>query len=233
VSESHSRAAASCVALCVWGALRQGVCAIACAVPLLFKRTCLKQQQTHEAQEPLGNTKTLCRCRVCFEATGEQPHRDAHRLVQAAVVRAALTAKTVEAYRQVYSWRTINCLELWGRVVAAQGAQGVLKPLVYPVVQLLQTAARLVPSPRWFPVRLRLARILNAVAAATGVYVPVATLLLEVLTWPGFSKPASGIGKCPELQLQLRLSKANLQSPAVQQQLVEQVRHVCAPGMLT
>lgn len=128
----------------------------------------------------------------------------------------------------MYSWRTVNCLELWGRVVAAHAAQGGLKPLVYPVVQLLQAAARLVPSPRWFPVRLRLARILNAVAAATGVYVPVAPLLLEVLTWPGFAKPVSGVGKCPALNLQLRLSKTNLQAPAVQQELVEQV---CRPAL--
>jgi nucleolar complex protein 2 len=138
-----------------------------------------------------------------------------------------LTMKTVDSYREVYSWKAINCLELWGRVVAAHASQQALRPLIYPVVQLLLAAARLVPSPRWFPVRLRLARILNAVAAATGVYVPVAPLLLEVLTWPGFSKAVTGSGKCPDLLRQLRLSKANLKLASVQQELMEQV---CTPS---
>lgn len=137
-----------------------------------------------------------------------------------------MTAKTAEAYKQAYNWRTVNCLELWGRVVAAHATQGELQPLVYPVVQLLLATARLVASPRWFPIRLRLARILTAVAAATRQFVPVVPLLLEVLMWPGFAKPVSGVGKCPALSLQLRLSKANLSSPAVQQALVEQV---CSP----
>ena len=144
-----------------------------------------------------------------------------------------MTAKTSEAYKQAYNWRTVNCLELWGRVAAAHATQGDLQPLVYPVVQLLLATARLVASPRWFPIRLRLARILTAVASATRQFVPVVPLLLEVLMWPGFAKPVSGVGKCPVLSLQLRLSKANLSSPAVQQALVEQVctqffeHHVC------
>jgi nucleolar complex protein 2 len=146
---------------------------------------------------------------------------------QAGILRQAMTAKTAEAYKQAYNWRTVNCLELWGRVVAAHASQGDLQPLVYPVVQLLLAAARLVPSPRWFPIRLRLARILTAVASATKQFVPVVPLLLEVLMWPGFSKPVSGVGKCPALNLQLRLSKANLSSPAVQQAIVEQV---CTAG---
>ena len=44
---------------------------------------------------------------------------------------------------------------------------------MYPVVQLLLGAVRLVPSPRYFPLRLRLVRALNQLSAAAGVYVPV------------------------------------------------------------
>ena len=152
----------------------------------------------------------------------ESPHVEPGHL-QAGLLRDALTMKTADAYREVYSWRAINCLELWGRVVAAHAERGGLAPLVYPVAQLLLASARLVPSPRWFPVRLRLARILNAVSAATSVFVPVAPLLLEVLSWSGFVKKVSGSGKCPDLLKQLRLSKANLKLASVQQELVEQV----------
>ena len=143
--------------------------------------------------------------------------------IQAGLLRDALTMKTVDSFREVYNWRAINCLELWGRVVAAHAERGGLCHLVYPVVQLLLAAARLVPSPRWFPVRLRLARILNAVASATSVFVPVAPLLLEVLAWPGFTQKVSGTGKCPDLLQQLQVSKTNLKLASVQQELVEQV----------
>lgn len=34
-----------------------------------------------------------------------------------------------------------------------------LRPLVYPLVQVLLGAARLVPAPRYFPLRLRLVRL--------------------------------------------------------------------------
>lgn len=140
------------------------------------------------------------------------------------LLRNALTMKSADAYREVYCWKAINCLELWGVVLATHGTSSDLQLLVYPVTQLLLGAARLVPSPRWFPVRLRLARVLVALAAATRVYVPVAPLLLEVLAWPELAKPAHGSGLCPDLLLQLKLSKNNLKLPSVQQELVEQVR---------
>jgi nucleolar complex protein 2 len=143
--------------------------------------------------------------------------------MQAVLLRNALTMKSAEAYREVYCWKAINCLEVWGHVLASHSSKE-LQPLVYPVVQLLLGAARLVPSARWFPIRLRLTRALIALAAATGVYVPVAAVLLEVLSWPGFAKAAYGTGPSPNLLLQLRLSKNNLKLPATQQELVEQVR---------
>lgn len=57
--------------------------------------------------------------------------------------------------------QTFNCLELWVKVLAAAAPQGTLSPLVYPLTQLLLGAARLVPTPRYFPIRLRLIRALN------------------------------------------------------------------------
>lgn len=144
--------------------------------------------------------------------------------MQAVLLRNALTIKTVDAYRQVYCWKAINCLELWARVLAAHATSSELQPLIYPVTQLLTGAARLVPSARWFPVRLRLARVLIALAGATGVFVPIAPLLLELLSWPELAKSVRGTGTCPDLLLQLKLSKSNLKQPAVQQELVAQVR---------
>jgi nucleolar complex protein 2 len=60
-------------------------------------------------------------------------------------------------------------MELWVKVVSAHAGRGELQPLVYPLAQLLLGAARLVPTPRYFPLRLRLIRAINRLAQATQV----------------------------------------------------------------
>ena len=158
----------------------------------------------------------------------------------AVLLRNALATKNTDAYREVYCWQAVNCLELWARVLAAHGGPGggaagagsggsndvarELRPLVYPVAQLLLGAARLVPTPRYFPLRLRLARAANRLAQATGHYVPVAPLLLEVLGWAELKRrPAGGAAAAPDLLLLLRLSKAQLRGAALQEEVVMQV----------
>ena len=37
----------------------------------------------------------------------------------AVLLRAALSMKTKDAFREVYCWQTVNCLELWAKVLAA------------------------------------------------------------------------------------------------------------------
>lgn len=104
-----------------------------------------------------------------------------------------------------------------------------LRPLIYPVVQLLLGAARLVPTPRYFPLRLRLMTALNRLAAAAGVFVPVATLLLEMLRWADLAKTPKGNpggGKPMENTLQLRVSKNTLRTASFQENVVLQVCRV-------
>ena len=76
-------------------------------------------------------------------------------------------------------------------MLAAHADSAELRPLVYPVAQLLMGAARLVPTPAYFPLRLRCVRALNRLAGATKTFVPVAPLLLEVLQ----VRPEGG-GRC-------------------------------------
>lgn len=151
----------------------------------------------------------------------------------ALLMRQALTAKSKDAYRQVYCWQTINCLELWAKVVAASPGKSNtddLKPLIYPVTQLLLGAARLVPTPSYFPLRLRCVRALNQLAKLTGVYIPVSSILLEVLQWSDLSKPPKPTPgeKAPEIMLQLKLGKLAARSKLVQEEIVEQVFELLA-----
>eukprot|EP00879_Flechtneria_rotunda_P023033 GHRR01024347.1.p1 GENE.GHRR01024347.1~~GHRR01024347.1.p1 ORF type:complete len:457 (+),score=189.91 GHRR01024347.1:1293-2663(+) len=125
--------------------------------------------------------------------------------------------------------QTLNCLELWVKVLSAAAPRGTLAPLVYPLVQLLLGAARLVPTPRYFPIRLRLVRALNRLAQATGVYIPVSPLLLEMLQWSELRRtPTGGAGAAPDMLLLLRLSKQQLKTASVQEEVVNQVLELLA-----
>jgi nucleolar complex protein 2 len=37
----------------------------------------------------------------------------------AVLLRGALAMRTKDAFREVYCWQTVNCLELWAKVLAA------------------------------------------------------------------------------------------------------------------
>ena len=130
----------------------------------------------------------------------------------------------------MYCWQTINCLELWAKVLAAHADSTELRPLVYPTVQLLLGAARLVPTPAYFPLRLRCARALNRLAQATGVFVPVAPLVLEILHWGDLSRaPKKAPGDKPtEVLLQLRAGKSVARSAMYQEEIVEQALELLA-----
>ena len=142
----------------------------------------------------------------------------------ASLLRGALTNKSKEAFRAVYCWQYINCLECWVRVLQshANDESAPLRPLVYPVVQVALGAARLLPSARYAPLRLRLIRVLNALSASTGHFVPVAPLLLELLGFSELNKaPVSSKTRPPDFSLVLRVAKQELRSPAVQEVIVE------------
>ena len=103
---------------------------------VLFMTTCvseiygLDQQQSY----PLAFVHPSAR---------ESPEGRAHEQIQG-------------AFRAVYCWQYINCLECWVRVLQshAKDESSPLRPLVYPVAQVALGAAR-PPSARYAPLRLR------------------------------------------------------------------------------
>jgi nucleolar complex protein 2 len=146
-------------------------------------------------------------------------------------LRDALSMKSKDAYLQVYCWQTVHSLDLWERVVSAYGApsgggrggggDGALQPLVYPLTQLLLGAARLVPTSRYFPLRLHLAQTLNRLSHSSGTFVPVAPLLVEVLQFSELSqRPSGGQGHAHDMDGILKVSKSALKTVGFQEQCV-------------
>lgn len=121
------------------------------------------------------------------------------------ILREALTMKTKEAFRKVYEWKFINCLELWTGAVCAYSSEADFQPLAYPLTQIILGVARLVPTARYFPLRLRCVRMLNRIAAVTATFIPVSMLLLDMLEMKELNRAATGgVGKAVDLRTILK-----------------------------
>ncbi|KAL2898632.1 Nucleolar complex protein 2-like protein [Bienertia sinuspersici] len=111
----------------------------------------------------------------------------------AMILREALNMKTKEAFRKVYEWKYMNCLELWTVAIRKYGMEPDFKPLAYPLTQIISGVARLVPTFRYFPLRIRCVRMLNCIAAATNTFIPVSMLLLDMLEMKELHSPPTGV----------------------------------------
>ncbi|KAF8404083.1 hypothetical protein HHK36_008960 [Tetracentron sinense] len=126
-----------------------------------------------------------------------------------------------EAFRKVYEWKFMNCLELWTGAICAYGSEADFRPLAYPLIQIISGVARLVPTARYFPLRLRCARMLNRIAASTGSFIPVSLLLLDMLDMKELNRsPTGGLGKAVDLRPLLKVSKPTLKTRAFQEACV-------------
>ena len=136
-------------------------------------------------------------------------------------MRQALTSKSKESYKEVYCWQTINALELWATVLVAHPVD--LEPLFYPLTQLLLGACTLVGSPSFIPLRLKCVRMLNELARARDMYVPVSPVLVEVLQWKDLSKKAKPVpaNSIPDINLRLRVGSSILRASAFQEDVVD------------
>ncbi|KAK9102206.1 hypothetical protein Sjap_019460 [Stephania japonica] len=142
----------------------------------------------------------------------------------AMILREALNMKTKEVFRKVYEWKFMNCLELWAGAVCAYSSEADFRPLAYPLTQIISGVARLVPTARYFPLRLRCATMLNRIAASTGTFIPVSMLLLDMLEMKELNQlPTGGVGKAVDLRTILKVSKPTLKTRAFQEACVYSV----------
>ncbi|MCL7027358.1 hypothetical protein MKW94_023788 [Papaver nudicaule] len=139
----------------------------------------------------------------------------------AMILREALSTKTKEAFRKVYEWKYINCLELWTGAVCAYSSEPDFRPLAYPLTQIIFGVTRLVPTARYFPLRLRCVKMLNRIAASLGTFIPVSLPLLDMLEMKELNKkPTGGVGKAVDLRTTLKVSKPALKTRAFQEACV-------------
>ncbi|KAK8916008.1 hypothetical protein KSP39_PZI022730 [Platanthera zijinensis] len=126
--------------------------------------------------------------------------------------------KKKKSYQKVYDWQFIFCLELWTKVISTYSSEADFGPLAYPLTQIIYGVATLVPTARYFPLRLRCIRMMNCIAGATERFIPVSSLLLDMLEMKVLSScPTGGVGKAVDMQCVKKLDKQTLKTRSFQE----------------
>ncbi|KAJ9096602.1 hypothetical protein QFC19_007135 [Naganishia cerealis] len=149
------------------------------------------------------------------------------------VVRSGQADK--EAFRAVYNWQFVHCLDFWSlvlagscdreKIIAGGGQASALEPLIYPLVQIAIGVVRLVPTSRWFPLRFHVLHALLRINARTGNYVPLAPFLLEILESNEFkrAKPKNASLKPLDLEYAIKAPASYPKTKVYQETLAEEL----------
>jgi len=139
-------------------------------------------------------------------------------------LRNAITTDKADSVLAVYNWQFIHSLELWGALLGHTGSSEAMKPLIYPLVQVVIGAAKLVPTPKYYPLRFHCARILREVSSNTGTFIPVLPFYLEVLNSYNFGKKSKKVSMKPiDFSCILKLSKSQLLENGFKDSTIEEI----------
>lgn len=148
-------------------------------------------------------------------------------------LRNSIVHNQNESYKHVYNWQYIHSLDFWSCVLAEHcnplkeaeaGKESQLRLLVYPLVQVTLGAMRLIPTATYFPLRFQMIRSLLRISRSTGIYIPLASVLLEVLNSAEMKRsPKQATLKPLDFHLAYKAPKSYLRTRVYQDGVGDQV----------
>ena len=88
-----------------------------------------------------------------------------------------------ESIGKICSWQYTNCIDLWVMFISANISDSSLQHLLFMIIQVINGVAYLFPGLRYFPLRLKTIQWLNHLSSSSGVFIPVASLVLDTLEY--------------------------------------------------
>ncbi|CAH8360453.1 unnamed protein product [Eruca vesicaria subsp. sativa] len=100
----------------------------------------------------------------------------------AKLLKMALTTKN-KALEKIHSEHYTSCLDLWVSFIAANVEDYDLQSLLYTVIQVINGVATLFIGPRYLLLRVKCIQWLNHLSRASGIFIPIASLVLDMLEY--------------------------------------------------
>lgn len=101
----------------------------------------------------------------------------------AKILQQGLRTKRKEAIKSICTWQYANCIDIWVLFISANVHDYSLQALFYTTIQLVNGVTYLFPGPRYFPYRLKCIQWLNRLSCSSGIFIPVASFVLDVLEY--------------------------------------------------
>jgi nucleolar complex protein 2 len=142
-------------------------------------------------------------------------------------LRNAMSLKKKESYQAVYNWQYVHSLILWSKLLSAlvktsAGFNEYLQPLIYPLIQCIIGTIKLIPTPRYYPLRLHCVNALVLLSNSTNVFIPIIPFILEIFDITDFNKQHATISvKQLNFSFLLKLSKQQLQDKSFKDVLID------------
>ncbi|XP_014518009.1 nucleolar complex protein 2 homolog [Vigna radiata var. radiata] len=135
------------------------------------------------------------------------------------ILQKGWQTKKKEVVKTICSWQYINCIDMWVTLISASIHDYDLQPLLYMIVQIINGVALLFPGPRYLPLRLRCIQWLNNLSGSSGIFIPVTSLVLDVLEYK-IAKDSGKPAKVLQPMSTVKLPKHWLKSRGFQEECV-------------